>query len=123
MIGAPFAGFNILWEANIKTWASRIAADPKGKWTAIWSPSKSALKAAQASGCNWIAFPSIILGWKAWIPNLWRVGALFKRTGCPFITFSRISQTTGSLLSIIFFADFTVFTIPLSKSFLIIKGL
>ena len=34
-----------------------------------------------------------------------------------------MSQTNGSLLSIIFFADLTVFTIPLSISFLTIKGL
>ena len=45
------------------------------------------------------------------------VGARFSNTGCPLRTFSKISQTTGSFLSIIFFADFTVFTIPLSIKF------
>ena len=34
-----------------------------------------------------------------------------------------MSQTTGSLLSMIFLADLTVFTIPLSINFLITKGL
>ena len=112
-----------MWDANINNWDSRIASGPKGKWTAIWSPSKSALNAVHTRGCTCIAFPSISIGWKAWIPSLWRVGALFNRTGWPFKTFSRISQTSGSLLSIIFLADFTVFTIPLSINFFTIKGL
>ena len=123
VIGDPLAGFNILWEANINNCASNIASGPSGRCTAIWSPSKSALNAVQTSGCNWIAFPSINFGWNAWIPSRWRVGARLRRTGCPFKTFSKISQTTGSFLSIIFFADFTVLTIPLSIILRIIKGL
>ena len=39
------------------------------------------------------------------------------------MTFSKISQTTASLESTIFFAVFTVLTIPLSINFLIMKGL
>ena len=123
VIGAPFAGFKILFDPNINSEASIIASCPKGTWTAIWSPSKSALNAVHESGCNSIAFPSINFGWKAWIPNLWRVGALFKRTGCPINTFSKISQITGSFLSTSFLADLTVFTIPRSINFLIINGL
>ncbi len=123
VIGAPFAGFRILWEASINNCASRIASGPNGKWTAIWSPSKSALKAVHVNGCNWIAFPSINFGWKAWIPKRCKVGARFSNTGCPLITFSRISQTTGSFLSMIFLADLTVFTIPLSINLRITKGL
>ncbi|MCY1512707.1 hypothetical protein D9M68_471790 [compost metagenome] len=65
VIGVPFAGLRILCAANINTWASRIAAFPKGKCTAIWSPSKSALKAVHTKGCSWIAFPSTNFGWKA----------------------------------------------------------
>ena len=42
-----------------------IAALPNGRWTAIWSPSKSALNAVQARGWSWMALPSIILGWNA----------------------------------------------------------
>ena len=122
-MGDPLAGFKILWDANINNCDSRIASGPKGKWTAIWSPSKSALNAVQTNGCTWIALPSIRIGWKAWIPNLCKVGALFNKTGCPFKTFSKISHTNGSLLSIIFFADFTVLTIPLSINFLTMKGL
>ena len=113
----------MLCEANINSWASKIAALPSGTWTAIWSPSKSALNAVHTNGCNWIAFPSISLGWNACIPNLCKVGARLSSTGCPFKTFSRISQTTGSFLSTIFFADLTVFTIPLSIIFLMINGL
>ena len=123
MIGDPFAGFKILCEASINSCDSKIASGPNGRWTAIWSPSKSALKAVQTNGWTCIALPSINIGWKAWIPNLCNVGALFKRTGCPLRTFSKISHTKGSLLSIIFFADLTVLTIPLSINFLIIKGL
>ena len=123
VIGAPFAGFKMLWDASINNEASKIASCPSGTWTAIWSPSKSALKAVQVNGCNWIAFPSINFGWKAWIPKRWRVGARFKRTGCPFITFSKISQTTGSLRSTIFFADLTVLTIPRSINLRITNGL
>ena len=123
VIGEPFAGFRILWDANIKSCDSKIASGPKGKWTAIWSPSKSALNAVHTSGCNWIAFPSMSLGWNAWIPKRCSVGARFKSTGCPFNTFSKISQTTGSLRSIIFFADFTVLTIPLSIILRIMNGL
>ena len=121
--GEPLAGLRILCEANIKSCASRIASGPSGKWTAIWSPSKSALKAVHTSGCNWIAFPSINFGWKAWIPKRCNVGARFKRTGWPFNTFSRISHTTGSLRSMIFFADFTVLTIPRSMSLRVMNGL
>ena len=123
VIGEPLAGFKILWDANIKSWHSRIASGPSGRCTAIWSPSKSALNAVHTNGCNCMALPSINFGWNACIPNLCNVGALFNNTGWPFKTFSRISQITESLLSIIFLADFTVFTIPLSINFLIIKGL
>ena len=41
----------------IKTLASSCASKLKGICTAIWSPSKSALNAAQTKGCNSIAFP------------------------------------------------------------------
>jgi hypothetical protein len=99
---------SILCEANINNCASKIASGPNGKCTAIWSPSKSALNAVHTNGCNWIALPSISFGWKAWIPSLCSVGARFSNTGCPLRTFSKISQTTGSFLSIIFLADFTV---------------
>ena len=121
--GDPLAGFKMLCEANISNCASRMASGPNGRCTAIWSPSKSALKAVQTSGCNWIAFPSINFGWNAWIPNRCKVGARFNSTGCPLSTFSRISHTTGSLRSIIFLADFTVFTIPRSINLRVMNGL
>ena len=61
--------------------ASSWASCDSGTWTAIWSPSKSALKAAQVSGCSWIAFPSIRTGSKAWMPSRCRVGARLSMTG------------------------------------------
>jgi hypothetical protein len=61
-----------------------------------FDPHQNPLNAVQTKGCNWIAFPSINFGWNACIPNLCKVGARFSKIGCPLITFSRISQTTGS---------------------------
>jgi hypothetical protein len=49
-------------EESISTCASRMAAWLSGTCTAIWSPSKSALKAPHTSGCSWMALPSISLG-------------------------------------------------------------
>src|SRR5690349_10081352 len=67
MIGSPLAGDRMLLvdiiSARASSWASRVS----GTWTAIWSPSKSALYAAQTSGCSWMALPSISTGSKAWI--------------------------------------------------------
>ena len=91
--GLPSAGLRMLLVDNIKTRASAWASALNGRWTAIWSPSKSALKAAQTSGCNWIALPSISCGSKAWIPSRCRVGARFNNTGCSLITSSSTSQT------------------------------
>ena len=123
VMGAPLAGLRTLCEPSISSCASRMAALPRGRCTAIWSPSKSALNAVHASGWSCIALPSISLGWKAWIPRRCSVGARFISTGCPFMTFSRIPQITGSFRSMIFFADFTVFTIPRSMSLRITNGL
>jgi hypothetical protein len=41
---------------------SSCASKVNGTCTAIWSPSKSALYAAQTSGCSWMALPSINVG-------------------------------------------------------------
>ena len=123
VIGVPFCGFKMLCEESINNWASSTAALLNGTWTAIWSPSKSALNAVVTNGCNCIALPSINFGWKAWIDKRWSVGALFKRTGWPFKIFSRISQIIASFLSTSLRALLTVFTIPLSISLRIINGL
>ena len=58
----PSAGFRMLSEAIISERASAWASAESGRWTAIWSPSKSALKAAQASGGRWMALPSTRIG-------------------------------------------------------------
>ena len=50
MIGLPLAGERMLLVLIISTRASSWASSHSGTWTAIWSPSKSALKAAQTSG-------------------------------------------------------------------------
>ena len=50
VIGEPSCGLSMLWLDSISTWASRIAAWLSGTCTAIWSPSKSALKAVHTSG-------------------------------------------------------------------------
>ena len=60
----------MLFTESIKNLASACASTDNGTWTAIWSPSKSALYAVQANGCNLIALPSTSTGSKAWIPSL-----------------------------------------------------
>ncbi len=82
MIGLPDAGRRMLFVLIMSTRASIWASIESGTWTAIWSPSKSALNAAQTSGCSWMALPSMRTGSNAWMPRRCRVGARFKRTGC-----------------------------------------
>ena len=104
MTGLPFEGLKILFVDIINTLASSCASKLKGTCTAIWSPSKSALNAAQVNGCNSIAFPSINLGSNAWTPSLCKVGALFNITGCSLTISSNASQTSFLSLSTNFFA-------------------
>ena len=55
MIGPPLAGCRMLLVDIISTRASSWASNESGTCTAIWSPSKSALNAAQTSGCaGWL---------------------------------------------------------------------
>ena len=112
MIGFPFDGLNILFVDIINTLASNCASKLKGIWTAIWSPSKSALNAAHVNGCNSIASPSINFGSNACTPNLWRVGALFKITGCSLTIISSASQTSSLSFSTSFFACLIVEASP-----------
>ena len=99
MMGLPLAGLRMLLVDIISTRASSCASSDRGTWTAIWSPSKSALNAAQTSGCSWIALPSTSFGSNAWMPRRWSVGARFSSTGCSRITSSRMSQTSGRSFS------------------------
>ena len=108
IIGFPLDGDKILFVLIINTLASNCASRLNGMWTAIWSPSKSALNAVHTKGWSCIALPSIKIGSKAWIPNLWSVGALLRRIGCSLITSSSISHTSGLSVSTIFLADFRV---------------
>ena len=48
----------MLFDDSIRIRASACASALSGTWTAIWSPSKSALNAEQTSGWTWIALPS-----------------------------------------------------------------
>jgi hypothetical protein len=116
MIGAPLAGDSTLLVDIISTRASSWASSESGTWTAIWSPSKSALKAEQTSGCSWIALPSISVGSNAWMPRRCSVGARLSSTGCSRITSSRMSQTSGRSFSTSFLACFTVEHSPLASS-------
>ena len=65
MIGSPVAGERMLLLASINMRASVWASIASGTCTAIWSPSKSALKAGHTSGWSWMARPSTNLGSKA----------------------------------------------------------
>ncbi|MCY1515362.1 hypothetical protein D9M68_499450 [compost metagenome] len=123
MIGSPLAGDRMLLvdiiSARASSWASRVS----GTCTAIWSPSKSALYAAQTSGCSWIALPSMSTGSNAWIPRRCRVGARFSSTGCSRMTSARTSQTSGSSRSTIFLAALMVVAMPRASSLPKMNGL
>ena len=118
MHGSPFDGSSTLFDASISVRASICASSDSGTCTAIWSPSKSALNAVQTSGWSWIALPSISTGSNAWMPSRCSVGARFSITGCSRITSSRMSQTTGSCASTIFFAALIVVASPIVSSLL-----
>ena len=82
----------------MSTRASICASIESGTCTAIWSPSKSALNAAQTSGCSWMALPSISTGSNAWMPRRCSVGARFSITGCSLIDLVEDVPDLGTLL-------------------------
>ncbi len=123
MTGFPCAGDRMLFVDIMRTRASIWASMESGTWTAIWSPSKSALKAKHTSGCSWIAFPSIRTGSKAWTPSRCSVGARLSITGSWRMTSSRASQTSRFSFSTIFLACLMVFAWPASSSLLKMNGL
>ncbi len=116
MIGLPLAGDRMLFVDIIRTRASSWASRLSGTCTAIWSPSKSALKAAQTSGWSWMALPSISLGSNAWMPRRCRVGARLSSTGCSRITSSSTSHTAGCSRSTMRLDCLTVPDRPLASS-------
>ena len=121
--GPPWAGERMLFEDSIRIRASACASADSGTWTAIWSPSKSALKAWQTSGWTWIALPSTSTGSKAWMPRRWSVGARLSRTGCSWMTSSSTSQTSGIIDSTIFLAALMFCTALRSTSRAMMNGL
>ena len=121
--GLPCAGERMLFDDSIRMRASACASTESGRWTAIWSPSKSALKAWQTSGCTWMALPSTRIGSKAWMPRRCSVGARFSSTGCSAMTSSSTSQTSGTIESTIFLAALMFCTALRSTSRLMMNGL
>ncbi len=103
--------------------ASDCASTDRGRWTAIWSPSKSALNAVQTSGWIWMALPSTSTGSKAWMPRRCRVGARLSSTGCSPMTSSSTSQTSGTIASTSFLAALMFWTCLRSTSRLMMNGL
>ncbi len=100
-MGRPCAGDSTLLVDSIRILASACASAESGTWTAIWSPSKSALKAVHTSGWIWMALPSTSTGSKAWMPSRCSVGARFSITGCSLMTSSSTSHTWGRARSTI----------------------
>ena len=100
----------------MSTRASIWASMDRGTCTAIWSPSKSALKAWQTRGCSWMALPSTKSGSKAWMPRRCRVGARLSITGYSRTTSLRVSHTSGDSRSTSFLAPLMVVTRPLASS-------
>src|ERR687893_441967 len=121
--GAPCAGDRMLLLDSISTRASACASALSGRWTAIWSPSKSALNAWQTSGWTWIALPSTSTGSNAWMPRRCSVGARLSRTGCSWMTSSSTSQTSGIIESTIFLAALMFWTALRSTSRAMMNGL
>ena len=107
---------------NISVVASTCASMESGRWTAIWSPSKSALYPLQTSGWTRIAFPSTSVGSNAWMPIRCSVGARFSNTGWFVMTSSRMSQTSSSRRSSIRLADLMVSAWPSSFSRRMMNG-
>src|ERR687890_63972 len=103
--GRPSAGLRMLLLDSMRMRASACASADSGTWTAIWSPSKSALNAEQTSGWIWMALPSTSCGSKAWMPRRCSGGARFSRTGCSVMTSSSTSQTTARPRSTMRLAD------------------
>ena len=122
MSGPPWAGEKMLFVESMSVDASTCASRDRGRWTAIWSPSKSALKAVQTRGWMTMEFPSTRMGSKAWMPMRCRVGARFSSTGCSWMTSSRMSQTSASRRSSIFFALLMVSASPISFRRRMMKG-
>ena len=121
--GRPCAGERMLFDESIRIRASACASAESGTCTAIWSPSKSALKAWHTIGCTWIALPSTSFGSNAWMPRRCSVGARFRSTGCSAMTSSRTSQTSGTIESTYFFAALMFWTDFRSTSRLMMNGL
>src|ERR687893_479706 len=103
-IGNPLAGSSMFCVESMRTRASACASGLSGTCTAIWSPSKSALKAEQTSGWTWMALPSTSTGSNAWMPRRWSVRAGLTRTGGSWMTSSSTSQTSGIIETTIFLA-------------------
>ena len=120
---SPCAGERMLFAESMRIRASACASADSGTWTAIWSPSKSALNAWQTSGCTWIALPSTRVGSNAWMPRRWSVGARLSSTGCSWMTSSRMSQTSACIWSTCRLAALMFWTIFRSTSRLMMNGL
>ena len=121
--GRPSDGLSTLFDEIISSRASSWLSNESGTCTAIWSPSKSALNAAQTSGWMRIALPSTSTGSNAWMPRRCSVGARFSSTGWSSMISSRISYTSGDSFSTIFLARFTVSAMPFSTSLWMMNGL
>ena len=121
--GLPSAGESRFAVDSSIVRASSWAAVDSGTWTAIWSPSKSALNAVQTSGWIWMAEPSTRTGLNAWMPRRWSVGARFSRTGWSLMTSSRTSQTSGRTRSTMRLALLMLWAKPFSTSWRMTNGL
>ena len=80
--GLAEAGNSTLLDAKHQRARFQLPRRDSGTCTAIWSPSKSALKAAQTSGCSWMALLDQD-GLKAWMPRRCSVGAMVEHDRVP----------------------------------------
>ena len=121
--GRPWAGDSTLLADSMSTRLSAWASADSGRWTAIWSPSKSALNAVHTSGWIWMALPSTSTGSNAWMPRRCSVGARFRSTGCSLMTSSSTSHTCGRRRSTMRLADLMFCASSRSTSAFMTNGL
>ena len=108
LMDLPDAGEKMALAESIRRRDSICASTESGTWTAIWSPSKSALNGVQVRGCRRMALSSTSTGSKLWMERRWRVGARLSMTVLPLVTSSSTSHTCGSRRSMSFLAERTV---------------
>ena len=103
--------------------ASACASAPSGRWTAIWSASKSALEGAAHERVQLDGLALDELGLEGLDAQAVQGGARLSSTGCSRMTSARTSQTLGLARSTMRLAALTFWASLSSTSRFMTKGL